>query len=47
LLAAEIPYNQSADVLDQLWRTFQTKGAKVKLPAGGRGEVSIRQEVLR
>ena len=47
VLAAEIPFNQSADVLDQLWKTFQSKGSKVKLPAGGTGDVSIKQEVMR
>jgi hypothetical protein len=47
VLAAEIPYNQSADVLDQVWKTFQTEGAKVTLPPGATGEVSIKQVVLR
>lgn len=47
VLAAEIPFNQSADVLDQLWRTFQSKGSKVKVPPGGTGDVSIKQEVMR
>lgn len=47
VLAAEIPYNQSADVFDRLWSMIQTKGTKVKLPPGSTGEVSIKQEVLR
>lgn len=47
VLAAEIPYNQSADVFDQLWKTIQAKGTKVKLPPGSTGEASIRQEILQ
>ncbi|MEP7273031.1 MAG: hypothetical protein ABI882_16140, partial [Acidobacteriota bacterium] len=47
VLAAEIPYNQSADVIDQFWSTIQSKGTKIKLTPSSTGEASIKQEVLR
>ena len=47
VLAAELPYNQSADVLEQIWRTLQTDGTKVTLPPGSTGEASIKPTVLR
>lgn len=47
VLAAEMPYNQSADAFDQLWRTIQAKGTKIKLPPASTGQVSIKQEVLQ
>ncbi|MEO8098650.1 MAG: carboxypeptidase regulatory-like domain-containing protein [Acidobacteriota bacterium] len=47
VLAADIPYNQSSDVMDQFWRTIQTKGTRIKLPASSTGEASIKLEVLR
>lgn len=47
VLAAEIPYNQGADVLDQIWRTLQTVGTKVTLSPGSTGEATIKEVVLR
>ncbi|MEP7355533.1 MAG: hypothetical protein ABI824_20070, partial [Acidobacteriota bacterium] len=47
VMAAEIPYNQSSDVMDLFWRTIQSKGTKIKLQPGSSGEASIKQEVLR
>ncbi len=47
VLAAEIPFNQSADVLDQIWRALQTAGTKITLPPGSVGEASIKPVVLR
>jgi hypothetical protein len=47
VLAAEIPYNQSSDVLDLFWRTIQSKGTKVKLVPGSTGEAAVKQEILR
>jgi hypothetical protein len=47
VLAAEIPYNQGADVLDQIWQTLQTVGSKVMVPPGSTGEATIKPVVLR
>jgi hypothetical protein len=47
VLAAEIPFNQSAEVYDQLWRTFQTNGTRVKLQPSSTGEATIKPAVLR
>ncbi len=47
VLAAELPFNQSADVLDQIWRTLQSSGTKLTLPPGSTGEASVKPVVLR
>jgi hypothetical protein len=47
VLAAEIPFNQSSDVLDRIWRSVQSEGTRVILPPGSTGEALIEQKVLR
>jgi hypothetical protein len=47
VLAAEMPYNQTADVLDQVWSTLQTRATKVTLRANTTTEVTVKPVTLR
>lgn len=47
VLAAELPFNQSSDVLDQLWSALRASGTKLTLPPGGTGDATTRPTVLR
>jgi hypothetical protein len=47
ILATDMPYNQTADVLDQIFRALQQSGTRVNLTPGGATEVSIKPVVLR
>jgi hypothetical protein len=47
VLATEMPYNQTADVLDQVWRAIQNNGTRVVLKPNTTTEVSTKPVVLR
>jgi hypothetical protein len=47
VLATDMPYNQTADVLDQIFMALQQSGTTVRLTEGGNTEVSIKPVELR
>jgi hypothetical protein len=46
-LATDMPYNQTAVVLDRIFAALQQSGTKVSLTAGGNTEISIQPVELR
>jgi hypothetical protein len=47
VLATDMPYNQTADVMEQIHRALQASATKVTLQPGGSTEISIKPVVLR
>lgn len=47
VLGAEIPVNQTADVLESVWRTLQSDATRVTLRPSETGQVTVKQVKLR
>jgi hypothetical protein len=46
-LAADLPYNKTADAYDQIWRVLQSDGTKVKLEASQTTDIAVKPVILR
>jgi hypothetical protein len=47
VLAADMPYNQTADVLDSVWQAIQSSGTRITLRPGQTADVSVKPVTLR
>jgi hypothetical protein len=47
VLAADLPYNKTADAYDQIWRVLQSDGTKVKLEASQTTDIAVKPVILR
>jgi hypothetical protein len=47
VLATEIPVNQTADVLESVWRTLRSDATRVTLRPSETGQVTVKRVTLR